>query len=85
MKILIKVDCKEGEESMWLSDIEESELDLVAPLIRDIKLNNGYWPEGAQQYPGYLEIKNRLPSPPSGIERISEIYVFSNDLFSLIM
>ena len=85
MKILIKVDCKEGEESMWLSDIEESELNLVASLIRDIKFNNGYWPAEAQQYPGFSEIKNRLPSPLSGIERISEIYVFSDALFSLIM
>jgi len=85
MKILIKVECQEGEEGTWLSDITESEANLILPLIQDIYHCGGFFPPGAQTYQGYTELLNRLPSPPSGFEKINEIYVFSDALFSLIM
>lgn len=85
MKILVKVECLEGEEGSWLSDISESELDLISPLIKDIYKCGGYFPQGAQEYPGYSEFRSRIPSPPSGFSKINEIYIFSDALFSLIM
>ena len=98
MKIVIKVDCNEGEENMWISDIDESQVRTMYQLITEIHRWNGYFPTGSKwqpgqpsiedlygNFPGIADFITRLPSPPSGIERISEIYVLSQEVISLFM
>lgn len=98
MKIVIKVDCSEGEENMWISDIDYMQLEVLGPLVTEIHNREGYFPTGSKwqpdqpsiedlygRFPGIADFITRLPSPPSGIERISEIYVLSGEVISLFM
>lgn len=91
MQILIIVDCPDGEESMWLSEISEEELNLITPLLVEIKNYEGYFPTGSyidpnlttEQLYGHLEgykIINRfLPTPVHGFSRIEEALLFKQD------
>jgi hypothetical protein len=98
MKIIIHVDCDLGEDSMWMSDISPEEFEILKPLIDEIYKNSGYFPTGSKWnledptvedlYGGFKGIEDfisRIPCPIHGIERISEIYVFCEEPFSLYM
>ena len=52
MQILFQVECREGEESNWLSEVSAEELDLLYPLLYTIKANFGYFPTGTYKIPG---------------------------------
>lgn len=95
MQILFIVDCHEGEESRWLSEINEEELNLITPLLEKIKENDGYFPTGQFIYPGESNIEamyghlegfriiNRfLPTPIHGFSKIEEVLLFTQDPIS---
>ena len=92
MQILFQVECREGEESNWLSEVSAEELDLLYPLLYAIKANFGYFPTGTYKIPGDPSVEdiygslpgfgiiNRfLPTPEHGFCRIRTIYLFEND------
>lgn len=97
--IIISVECKEGEECTKLTEINESELGNLWPLLNYIKFNySGYFATGNylkkkdpspnilySNLTGWKELITRLPEPISGIKRISEIKVFSETPVSLYM
>jgi hypothetical protein len=98
MVIVIKVDCNPGEEETTVTEITEQELNEMVPLINEIRNNSGYFPTGTKihfedpsiqdlygRFPGIENFISRIPCPISGIERISEIHVFSEALSSLYM
>lgn len=97
MTIIIKVDCKIGEESVYVSEISLNDLNLLNPLLLKIRDNSGYFPTGEfytsedpdpeflyMGYPVRL-LKTFLPSPVSGIKRILEISIFSDSPMTLYM
>ena len=96
MKIQVLVEARYGEESSWVSDISEEELNLLNPLLADIENRKGYFPTGDyyeypdpspyelySQYPGLEVLKKILPTPIHGFGKISEIHVFTVDPISL--
>lgn len=96
MNIVIRVDAEIGEESTWVSEIKSEEFDEIVPLLLEIKKNDGYFPTGKFRkdddpkpeilYSGYSGWKNlisRLPTPSSGIKRISEIHIYKENPISL--
>jgi len=96
--IIIKVDSKEGEESLWFSYISEEELIEMGPLINEIIKNGGYFPTGSyignddprpdvlySGLPGWKILTSRLPTPLSGFKKILEIHVFKDNPNSLYM
>jgi hypothetical protein len=98
MVIVIKADCNLGEEGTTMTEITEQELNEMVPLINEIRNNSGYFPTGSKmhyedpsiqdiygKFPGIENFISRIPCPISGIERISEIHVFSEAPSSLYM
>lgn len=96
MKIQITVDCEPGEECTWVSDITREEMEILDPLLMEIKKRNGYYPtekfldpsdpkpeELYSMFPGFEILRRRLPSPLSGIGKIREIDVFTGEIFTL--
>ena len=96
MFILIKVDAREGEESCWLTEIRETELEEMRDLILEIQKNSGYFPTRTTEddprpdllysgFPGYNNLVSRLPTPISGYKKIVEIHIFYETPISLYM
>ena len=98
MYLLIRVDAREGEESCWLTEIEQAELYEMWGLLKDIEKNSGYFPTPNHireddprpdllysSWPGWNSLITRLPTPVSGFHRITEIHVFSEAPISLYM
>lgn len=96
MKIQILVEARYGEESNWVSDIDQSEFELLNPLLAEIEKRNGYFPTGDyytypdpnpldlyREFPGLEILKRLLPTPLHGFGRISEVHVFTVDPISL--
>lgn len=96
MKIQILVEARYGEESNWISDINESEFELLNPLLAEIEKRRGYFPTGSyytypdpnpldlySEFPGLEVLKRLLPTPIHGFGRISEVHVFTVDPISL--
>ena len=86
MILLIRVECMEGEESISISEISDDSIYDLGELIGRIQEYSGYFPTG-QYYNSedptpeslysnfccYSDFLGRLPSPPSGIKKISEV------------
>lgn len=98
MYILIKVDAKEGEESSWVTEIEEDEISRLWELLKEIEKNSGYFPtpnhikEGDPRpdllysgFSGWNSLVTRLPTPASGFHKITEVHVFQEAPISLYM
>lgn len=98
MKIQILVESRYGEESSWVSDINESEFNLLNPLLAEIEKRKGYYPTGDyytypdpnpedlySMFPGFRVLKRILPTPIHGFGRISEVHVFTVDPISLYL
>ncbi len=96
MKIQILVEARYGEESNWVSDINQEEFNLLNPLLAEIERRRGYYPTGDyysypdpnpedlySEYPGLPVLKRLLPTPIHGFGRISEVHVFTSDPISL--
>lgn len=96
MKIQVLVEARYGEESNWISDVSEEELNLLNPLLAEIERRRGYYPTGEyyifpdpkpedlySSFPGYEILKRILPTPTHGFGRISEVHVFTVDPISL--
>ena len=96
MKIQVLVEARYGEESNWLSDVTEEELNLLNPLLAEIERRRGYYPTGDYytypdpkpedlygSYPGLQILRRMLPTPIHGFGRISEVHVFTVDPISL--
>ena len=90
MKIQIVVECRFGEESMWVSEISDYEFNILEPLIAEIERRKGYFPTGdyytspdpkpEDLYGCYGEafkiLQRSLPTPCHGFGRISEVHIF---------
>lgn len=98
MKILILVESRVGEESMWVSDITEEEMNKLEPLLYEIKNRNGYYPTGDyyvfpdpkpeelyKNFDGFEILRTRLPTPINGFGKIREVTVMTGDSYSLYM
>lgn len=98
MKIQILVEARYGEESNWVSDINEYEFSQLNPLLAEIERRKGYFPTGDYyeypdpspddlyaEYPGLEILKRLLPTPIHGFGRISEVHVFTVDPISLYL
>lgn len=98
MFILIKVDAREGEESCWLTEIEEKEARELWDLVKNIEKNSGYFPtsnhiRGKDPRPdllysgwsGWNSLISRLPTPISGFNKITEVHIFQETPISLYM
>lgn len=98
MKIQVSVECRYGEESIWVSDINEEELNLLNPVLAEIEMRKGYFPTGEyyihpdpkpedlySHFQGWTVLNRILPSPVHGFGKISEVHVFMNDPMSLYM
>lgn len=92
MQILFQVECRDGEESNWLSEINEEELNLINPLLDAIKASEGYFPTGTYvipgepktediygSIPGFGIINRFLPTPLHGFCKIKSVYLFENN------
>lgn len=62
MRLIVSVNCNDGEESNWISDVNEEELLTLSDLFLKIKENQGYFPTGK-----YLQkvIEEQGPTPES--------------------
>jgi hypothetical protein len=98
MKILILVESRIGEESMWVSDITEEEMSKLEPLLYEIQKRNGYYPTGSyytspdpkpeelyKYFDGFEILRTRLPTPINGFGKIREVTVMTGDSYSLYM
>ena len=98
MFFLIKVDAREGEESCWLTEIEETDLEEMIDLLKEIRKNSGYFPtsnhikEGDPRpdllyssFSGWNSLITRLPTPQNGFYNIIEVHVFKETPISLYM
>lgn len=98
MKIQILVEARYGEESNWISDINEYELNQLNPLLAEIERRKGYFPTGDyyvypdpnpndlySEFPGLEILKRLLPTPIHGFGKISEVHVFTVDPISLYL
>lgn len=96
MKIQILVEARYGEESNWVSDISDNELNLLNPLLAEIERRRGYFPTGDyytypdpnpfdlySEFPGLGVLKRLLPTPIHGFGRICEVHVFTVEPISL--
>lgn len=97
--LIITVDCLEGEEGTKLTEITDQELNLVWPLLNYIKNEfSGYFSTGSyynsedpnvfdlySHLLGWKELITRLPEPTSGIKKILEVKVFSENPVILYM
>jgi hypothetical protein len=97
MILLVKVECSEGEESIYISEVSQEDLYNLGNILESIKENSGYFPTGIYHiqpdpspfdlyggFPGFNDFLGRLPNPPSGIKRISEI-VLADPVSTLYM
>ncbi len=86
MRLLIKVECMEGEESMYISEVPDNLIYNLGELIGKIQEYSGYFPTGQYYRPEdptpeslysdfscYSDFLGRLPSPSSGIKKILEV------------
>lgn len=98
MTIIFKVNSREGEESIWISEINEEEFILLNQVLLEIKKYNGYFPSIENQdnldpspeelygmLEGFKYINGRLPSPIHGFTRIEEVILFSENSKVLYM
>ena len=97
LTLVIKVETIDGEESTWLTGINQDELETLKPLFNEIKKNNGYFPTGKflkepdpkpeilySSFPGWSILTSRLPTPSSGFKQITEVHIMKS-LISLYM
>lgn len=98
MFLLIKVDAIEGEEGCWLTEVGENEVSSLWEILKEIEKNSGYFPspskvkEGDPRpdllysgFRGWNSLITRLPTPPSGYHKITEIHFFREAPISLYM
>lgn len=97
MKIQVSVECRYGEESTWVSDINQEEFDALNPVLAEIEQRRGYFPTGdyyvspdpkpeelySHHQFGWTVLNRILPSPIHGFGKINEVHVFMNDPISL--
>lgn len=87
MRILVEVNCEEGEEYLRLTEITEEALNRIIPIINYVFNElNGYYPTGdyytrnskveiLQQQTYIEEFEYILPLPKHGFDRIINIEV----------
>lgn len=96
--VIIKVSCIKGEESTSVVTLSDLDMELIEPILMDIKSRRGYFPTGKYVQPGYPTPKDLyrhypgwdifstiLPEPLSGFPQISEVRVYRDDPMILDM
>lgn len=96
--VIIKVFAKEGEQDLSVSNVSREDLELLSPLIIEIRNHKGWFPHnmvGPERFPTAeelycrfpaLEILNSMvPEPLSGFNTIIFMKVFSEDPQEIVM
>lgn len=96
--VIIKVSCLKGEEGISVVTLSDLDMELIEPVLMDIKSRRGYFPTGKYvqsgcptpkdlygHYPGWDILSTSLPSPSSGFPQISEIRVYKDEPLVLDM
>ena len=96
--VIIKVSCIKGEESTSVVTLSDLDMELIEPILIDIKSRRGYFPTGRYvqlgyptpkelygNYPGWDILSTILPEPLSGFPQISEVRVYRDDPMILDM
>lgn len=96
--VIIKVSCLKGEESTSVITLNDLDMELIEPILIDIKSRRGYFPTGKYiqsgyptpkdlygNYPGWDILSTILPEPLSGFPQISEVKVYKDDPMILDM
>lgn|SRR5574344_7210 len=91
-KIIIRVACRDGEDSMSYNTIEDDDISVLNPLLQDIKEHRGYFPSGSfiepdkpsakdlyDNYVGWDILGSILPKPKSGIIAIIDIMLYKEN------
>lgn len=89
--VIIKVSCLKGEESTSVVTLSDLDMELIEPILIDIKSRRGYFPTGKyvqpgyptpkdlyRHYPGWDILSTILPEPLSGFPQISEVKVYKD-------
>lgn len=96
--VIIKVSCAKGEESTSVVTLSDLDMELIEPVLMDIKSRRGYFPTGKyvqpgyptpkdlyRHYPGWDILSTILPEPLSGFPQISEVRVYRDEPMVLDM
>lgn len=96
--VIIKVSCLKGEESTSVVTLNDLDMELIEPILIDIKSRRGYFPVGKYiqpgyptpkelygNYPGWDILSTILPEPLSGFPQISEVKVYKDEPLILDM
>lgn len=96
--VIIKVSCIKGEEGISVVTLSDLDMELIEPILLDIKSRRGYYPTGKyvqpgcptpkdlyRHYPGWDILSTILPEPLSGFPQISEVRVYKDDPMILDM
>jgi hypothetical protein len=96
--VIIKVSCLKGEEGISVVSLSDLDMELIEPVLLDIKSRRGYFPTGKfvqsgcptpkdlyGHYSGWDILSTALPKPLSGFPQISEVKVYKDEPMVLDM
>lgn len=95
--IIIKVAGEKGEENLSINRLSSSDLEIITPMIQDIREHRGWYPCGSfykggpsprqlyRHHLGWDVFNSIVPNPPSGFALVVSIEVYSQEPITLNM
>lgn len=97
-KIVIRVDAKEGEQDTSIHSLSEYDLEVLGPLLENIKAHQGFFlagrrpqgwePSAKDLYKGFLGwdiFVSLLPKPIHGFSNILYVEIYSGNPYKMEM
>lgn len=96
--MVVKVLGSEGEENMSIAQVSDYDMEVLNPMLLDIRSRNGYYPSGKylrpgnptprdlyRKYPGWEIFQSIIPHPLSGFSHITEIELYEGEPLKMTM
>lgn len=96
--MIIQVAGEDDENCISISKVSDADMEVMYPILEEIKRNKGYFTKGSYVRPGepsgrdlyrnfigWDVFSSHLPDPPSGFSRVLEVKLFRDNPWTMIL
>lgn len=96
--MIIQVAGEDGENCVSISKVSDADMEVMYPILEEIKRNKGYFTRGSyvkpgkpsgrdlyRSFAGWDVLSSHLPDPPSGFFAVLEIKLFRDNPWEMIL
>ena len=96
--MIVEVLAEPGESNIAITDVSDTDMEVLEPMLLDIQQHRGYYPTGGmckrgqptardlyRKHQGWDVFESIVPRPPSGVNRIISVRLFRQEPLKMEM